>query len=147
MSAVDVLTEIQIDRSVEEVSRFASNPDNATKWYANIKSVEWKTAKPVMEGSRLEFTAEFLGKKLVYTYEVVEYVLNEKFVMRTASGPFPMETIYYWERISKNETRMKLRNHGTPSGFSRIFGPIMAMAIRRANKKDLKRLKKIIEKK
>jgi hypothetical protein len=126
MGGVDVMTEIQIDRPVEEVSLFASDPDNATKWYVNIKSVEWKTAKPVTEGSRVEFTAKFLGKKLVYTYEVMEYVLNEKFVMRTVSGPFPMETTYYWERISQNETKMKLRNRGTPSGFSRLFSPIMA---------------------
>ena len=147
MSQVDVLTEVQINRSVEEVSRFASDPDNATKWYKNIKSVEWKTEKPLREGSRLEFRAEFLGKKLIYTYEVVEYVSNTKFVMRTASGPFPMETTYYWERISENETRMKLRNRGTPSGFSRLFAPFMAMTIRKANEKDLQRLKKIIEKK
>ena len=90
--AVDVRTTIDIDRPRDEVAAFAAEPDNAPSWYTNIKRVEWKSAKPLTVGSRIEFGAEFLGRKLDYTYEVKEHVPGERFVMTTAEGPFPMQT-------------------------------------------------------
>jgi hypothetical protein len=65
--------------------------------------------------------------------------------MSTDEGPFPMETTYTWEGAGVGGTRMTLRNRGEPSGFARIAGPMMASAIRRANRKDLAQLKKILE--
>ena len=143
--AVDVATDIVIDRARDEVARFASDPANAPRWYVNIKAVEWKTAPPVEVGSRIAFVAQFLGRRLAYTYEVVTFAPGEKLVMRTAEGPFPMETSYVWESIDENWTRMTLRNQGEPAGFGRLLAPFMASAMRRANHKDLARLKALLE--
>jgi len=142
---VDISTEIIISRPIAVVSEFAASPDNAPQWYVNIKAVEWKTPPPVGVGSRLSFVAKFLGRRLVYTYEVVTFVPGERLAMRTAEGPFPMETEYIWRATSASDTRMKLRNRGTPSGFSILVAPFMARAMRRANEKDLARLKQILE--
>jgi uncharacterized membrane protein len=145
MRNVDVQTEIVIKCPIEKVAAFASDPDNATRWYVNIKAVEWKTPKPLKLGSLVAFKAKFLGKELAYTYEIVENIPNKKFVMRTADGPFPMETTYEWEKINENVTRMKLRNRGTPSGFSKLFAPFMISMMRKANTKDLIKLRSILE--
>lgn len=142
---VDVLTETVIRRSPDEVASYAGNPDNVCEWYVNIRTVEWKTAPPVAVGSRVAFVAHFLGRRLAYTYEVVELVPGERFVMRTAEGPFPMETTYTWETTPEGFTRMTLRNRGTPTGFSRWMAPFMARAMRRANQKDLACLKALLE--
>jgi uncharacterized protein YndB with AHSA1/START domain len=143
--AVDVATEVEIDRPREEVAEYAADPDRAPDWYANIESVEWKTARPLAIGSRFEFVARFLGKRLAYTYEVREFVPGERFVMSTAEGPFPMETTYSWRDSQSGGSVMTLRNRGNPSGFRGIGGPIMAAAIRRANRADLDRLKSLLE--
>ena len=120
------------------------NQDNAPEWYANIKSIEWLTPKPMALSSRFAFVAHFLGRKLNYVYEVVE--LSEvHLVMRTADGPFPMETTYKFETLHDNSTRMTLRNRGVPSGFSKLFSPVMASMMRKANTKDLHLIKAIIE--
>ena len=143
--AVDVLTEIVIERPCDEVASYAANPDNAPAWYVNIKSVEWQTPPAVSVGSKIAFVAQFLGRRLAYTYEIVEFSPGQRLVMHTAHGPFPMETTYTWETISAGRTRMTLRNRGTPSGFGVVMAPFMAMALRRANRKDLARLKAILE--
>lgn len=143
--AVDVTTEVLIDRPVEDVSRYAADPSNAPEWYANIESVRWETEPPVQVGSRASFVARFLGRRLAYTYEVVELVPGERLVMRTEQGPFPMETTYTWEPASSGSTRMTLRNRGEPAGFSKLATPFMAPAVRRANGKDLAALKALLE--
>jgi hypothetical protein len=143
--SVDVTTEVEIDRPRAEVASFASDPDNAVAWYENIKAVEWESPRPVGVGSRIAFVARFLGRRLAYTYEVKEMVAGERFVMSTAEGPFPMETTYTWQDTPSGDTRMTLRNRGAPSGFPRLASPLMATAMRRANRKDLQRLKALLE--
>ena len=144
---VDVLTETVIDRPRNDVAGYASDPTNAPQWYANIDSVSWQTPPPVQVGSRMTFIARFLGRRLEYTYEVVESVPQERFVMRTAQGPFAMETTYAWTDAGAGKTRMTLRNRGEPSGFAAVTAPVMVAAMRRANEKDLARLKLLLEKK
>jgi hypothetical protein len=143
--AVDVKTETEIRRSRVEVAAYAADPNNATTWYENIKSVEWRTPPPLEAGSQVAFVAQFLGRRLEYTYEIADYAPGERLVMRTADGPFPMETTYTWADAGEDATRMILRNRGEPAGFSRLVAPVMGTAIRRANVKDLRRLKEILE--
>lgn len=142
---VDVRTEIVIDRPIEVVAAYAADPSSAPSWYANIDSAEWKTPPPAAVGTRVAFVARFLGRRLEYTYELVDLVPGERLVMRTAQGPFPMETTYTWTAVGESSTRMTLRNRGEPAGFSRVLAPFMAPAIRRANRKDLARIKEILE--
>jgi hypothetical protein len=116
-----------------------ADPDNATAWYENIKAVEPRSPQEVA------FTAEFLGRRLTYVYEIVEEVPGARLAMRTAEGPFPMETTYTFDDAASGGTRMTLRNRGEPSGFSKLGAPLLARAMRRANRKDLARLKAILE--
>ena len=141
---VDVVTEIDIARPREAVAAYASDPSNATEWYENIEAVEWRTPPPLAVGTRVAFVAKFLGRRLEYTYEVRELVPGERLVMSTDAGPFPMETTYTFATAGEG-TRMTLRNRGEPTGFAKVAGPVMAAAMRRANEKDLRRIKQILE--
>ena len=143
--AVDVVTEILIGRPCEVVASFANDPTNAPRWYAKISSIEWETDPPVTVGSRMAFVAHFLGRRLAYTYEVVELIPAARLVMRTAQGPFPMETTYTFEAADPGTTLMTLRNRGEPAGFSKVVAPFLSTAIRRATNKDLHALKALLE--
>lgn len=143
--AVEVETSIDIHCPRSTVSAYVSNPDNATEWYVNIQSVDWKTPRPAVVGSRVAFLAHFLGRRMAYTYEVRDVVPGERFVMSTAEGPFPMQTTYTWRDARAGGTTMTLRNEGEPTGFGKMAAPVMAAAIRRANQRDLARLKVILE--
>lgn len=142
---VDVTTDIEIHHPRRDVSAYAADPDNATAWYRNIKAVEWRSPKPLDVGSSIAFVAEFLGRRIAYTYEVRELITGERLVMATSDGPFAMETTYTWSETASGGTRMTLRNRGRPSGFSALATPLMARAMRRANRRDLERLKGILE--
>ena len=142
---VDVWTSVEINRPRAQVAAFAADPDNVTAWYQNITSVQWETPRPLTVGSRLAFVAHFLGRRLTYTYEVLTYVPGERLVMSTNEGPFPMETSYAWEEAPSGGTQMTLRNRGEPSGFAKVATPLLAKAMRRANNKDLQRLKHVLE--
>lgn len=141
---VDVRTEVLIRRPVAEVAAYAADPDHAPDWYVNISSVEWQTPRPLQTGSKVAFVAHFVGRRIAYTYEIAELVPGERLVMRTAQGPFPMQTTYTWE-TAEGGTRMTLRNSGSPSGFGALTAPVMAAAMRRANRKDLAALKAHLE--
>jgi Polyketide cyclase / dehydrase and lipid transport len=143
--AIDVETEITIARPRAEVADYASEPDNATAWYANIERADWQTPRPLAVGSRFAFVARFLGRRLAYVYEVKELEPGERFVMATSEGPFAMETTYTWADAGDGATLMRLRNRGEPSGFSSFVAPLTAPAVRRANRKDLARLQRILE--
>jgi uncharacterized membrane protein len=142
---VDVLSETIIGRPVHMVARYAADPSNAPEWYVKIESVDWKTPPPPQVGSRVEFVARFLGRRLRYTYEIVDLEPGKRLVMRTAEGPFPMETSYTWAPSASGQTKMTLRNRGEPSGFSKLAAPFIRTAMQRANRKDLRRLKSILE--
>jgi uncharacterized protein YndB with AHSA1/START domain len=142
---VDVVTEIEIARPREDVAAYAADPDNAPAWYVNIKEVEWQTPRPAAVGSRIAFVARFLGRRLSYTYEIRTLDPGERLVMRTSEGPFPMETTYTWSDTASGGTRMTLRNCGAPRGFPRLAAPLIAAAVRRANRNDLRRLRRLLE--
>ena len=143
--SVDVVTDTVIERPADAVAAYAADPTNAPEWYANIESVKWETDPKVDTGAKVAFVARFLGRRLEYTYELVDVEPGARLVMRTAQGPFPMETTYTWTPVSPTATRMTLRNRGEPAGFSKLAAPLMAPAMRRANRKDLAKLKAILE--
>ncbi|MEW1952853.1 SRPBCC family protein [Terrabacter sp. NPDC080008] len=142
---VDVETSIEIDVPREQVAAFASDPENAPRWYVNISAVVLETPPPLAAGSRMAFVAHFLGRRIAYTYEVRELVAGKRFEMSTADGPFPMQTTYTWSDTADGGTRMTLRNQGEPSGFGHVTAPVMVRAMRRANRKDLQTLKRLLE--
>lgn len=141
---INVETTIEIDRPVDVVAAYSADPTNAPEWYEKIESIDWETEPVVAIGSKAAFVAHFLRKRLAYTYEIVEFESGRKLVMTTAHGPFPMTTTYEWSPTGDGTT-MTLRNEGVPAGFSAIFKPFMAMAMRRANRNDLAALKSILE--
>ncbi|HJY61889.1 MAG TPA: SRPBCC family protein, partial [Streptosporangiaceae bacterium] len=70
---------------------------------------------------------------------------GERLVMRTAQGPFPMETTYTWQPAGDGSTRMTLRNRGEPAGFPGLAAPLIATAMRHANRKDLRKLRAVLQ--
>jgi len=137
------VTEI-VERPSAVVAAYMTDPARAPEWSANIAAVAWKAPLPLQVGTEGAFVARFLGRELRYTYEVIEDT-PVSLVMRTAQGPFPMETSYRYEPLPDGSTAVTLRNRGTPQGFSWFVAPFVQIAMRRAATRNLTTLKKILE--
>lgn len=143
--SVNVEVETIINRPIAVVAAYAGDPSNAPHWYRRIDSADWVTDPPARIGSQITFRARFLGKALVYTYAISELTPETSLTMRTAQGPFPMETTYTWTAVADNATRMTLRNQGEPTGFSKLTRPLISIAMKRAMTQDLHQLRAILE--
>ncbi|MBI2685062.1 MAG: SRPBCC family protein [Acidobacteria bacterium] len=142
---LDICTTVEISRPLMDVVAYSADPTNARAWYRNIKFIEWRSLPPLRTGTLVAFFGRFLGRTRTYHYEVTEFVVGERLVMRTAQGPFPMETTYTWEPMPNGATRMTLRKRGTAKGLSRLAVPLLTRSIRRANETGLRHLKQILE--
>ena len=91
-------------------------PHERPECYTNIHSVSWRTPPPPEVGSKLDVEARFLGRRLAYTYEIVD-------LEQVAGGAL-----------------MKLRNRGAPSGFAKVAAPMVAKAMKSAMGEVLDRL-------
>ena len=142
---VDIVSEIEIRRPRAEVAAFVCDQDNTPAWNESVDSVRWQPSRPLDEGSRFTHVGEVLGRPVDYGYEVHELVAGERLVVSTDDGPFPLRTTTTWADAPGGATTMTLHNYGHPESFGRLSVPVIARALRRANDKNLRRLKRLLE--
>ncbi len=141
---VDVSNSVLIDRPLTEVYEYSTKPEHAREWYTNLDSVEWPPGKPIAVGSRVKFVAHFLGHHVTSTYEVSDLVPGSLLVVHTVDGPLSFETRYTWER-AWGGTKMTVESRGPAQRFSGFSAPFVARAIGHESRKDLHRLRDILE--
>ena len=142
--AIDVIAEVSINRSREDVAKYAMNPDHDAVWIGGISEAKMLTDPPVGEGTRVSRVASFLGKRIEYILEVVRYEPRSLLAMRSIKGPFPMKVTYEFEEVSGG-TLARIRIGGETKGFYKLAGPLMSRAVKRNITKDLKTLKDLLE--
>ena len=142
---VDVSIEIIINLPKEKVAEFASDPGNAPSWCTHIKSVEWNNEAPLRAGTKLVFNEQIMRRRQQHIYEVVEIIPGQKMIVKTRSNGMRMETTVAWQALNENTTCMTLRNRGVPIAFSKTIAPFLKLAIRKASRRNLKQLKKMLE--
>ena len=127
----------------EEVAAFASDPDNDPAWIGGIVEAKTLTDPPFGKGTRVARVASFLGRRMEYEPEVVEYEPNALVSMK-AESPFPM-TVRYEVADAAGGTKITIPVQGGGSGFYSIAAPLLSMMVRRNVSQDLKRLKEPLE--
>ena len=142
---MDVSAEVRIDRPRAQVAAYALDPRHDTEWVANIKEVRLLSDPATGVGSRVARVAKFLGKRVEYVLEVREHEPLARSRMVSVAGPFPMDVAYEFEDAGPGATLARIRLRGDATGFFRLAAPMLAAASRRAIRKDLEKLKRIVE--
>jgi Polyketide cyclase / dehydrase and lipid transport len=129
-SGVRISVETVIARPRAEVAGYAMDPANDRSW--------------IGVGTRVERVAQFLGRRMEYVNEIVDYAPPERLAMRSVQAPFPMTVSYEFEEVDGG-TRVRIRTAGDAVGFYRLAGPLLAAAVRRSIASDLARLRRVLE--
>ena len=119
--AIDVKAEVLINRSGDDVVRYAMDPANDPVWIGGIKEAEMLTEPPLGEGTQVRRVATFLGRRIEYVLEVVEYDPKALLAMRSVKAPFPMKVFYEFEEATGG-TLVGIRVQGEASGSTSSLG-------------------------
>lgn len=142
--ATDVHVEEWIGRPRGEVARYATDWRNDLTWIGAVDEVRLLTGEPFGLGSQVVREATFLGRRIDYVNEIVEYEPGRRLVMRSVKAPFPMTIVYEFED-AEDGTLVRIHAQGDASGFYSLAGPLLARVVKRAIAGDLVRLKAVLE--
>jgi uncharacterized protein YndB with AHSA1/START domain len=137
-------TSIVINRPVEEVFAFVSNPENYPKWFSGSREVKITSAGPIGVGTTFRTVVTFLGRRIEGEIEFTEYEPNRSFAEKTKSGPFPVENRVTFERV-EGGTRVTSSQVAEPGGFFKLAEPLLVRMIKRQFEADAANLKDLME--
>jgi len=139
---------VVINRPVEEVFEFVTNPKNDLLWQLGVLESEQTSEGPMGVGTTLRSVSQFMGRRMEGTGEVIGYKANKKITSKGASGPMSVETSYTFEPV-EGGTRLSFVGEGETGGFvKRLFGLADSIVVRmgqRGMETDLANLKDILE--
>jgi uncharacterized membrane protein len=141
---MEVRASIRINRPVDQVFEYISDPTNDPAWISGIVSAQVTTGLPVGRGTQVKRVAKFLGKKIEYVLEITDFQPNKLIAMKSVQGPFPMEVEYAFQQAG-NETEFHLRTGGEATGFYRLAAPLLEVQVKRSLNKDVAAVKRILE--
>ncbi len=142
--AIDVSAETDIERPRGEVAAFAMDAGTDPIWISGVIEAKLLTEPPLARGAQVSRVATFLGRRIEYVNEVVEYDPQACMVMRSIKGPFPMTLTYTFED-APGGTRARIRVQGEASGFFKLAAPVLSRAVKRSITNDLETLKDRLE--
>lgn len=133
-----------INRPVEEVFAFVSNPENSPKWSSLSREVTITSAGPIGVGTTYRSVVAFLGRRIEGETEITEYEPNRRFAEQSKSGPFPIENRTTFERVDGG-TRVNFTTVAEPGGFFKLAEPLLVSMIKRQFEADFANLKDLLE--
>jgi uncharacterized protein YndB with AHSA1/START domain len=136
---------VVIDRPVEEVFDFATDPNNDSLWQSTTLETEQTSEGAVDVGTTFRNTTKFLGRRIESTSEISENEPPHKQCIKITSGPIPGSGCYLFESADDGSTRFTQTFEAEVGGFFRLAEPVVGRAIRRQQEADMATLKDLLE--
>lgn len=141
---------VQIDRPVDEVFDFVTNPGNFTRWAgALVKESRQTSPGPVGVGTTFTQVNMLMGRRFVSEMRVVTYEPQRHFEYVTTSGPISFAGHYSFAPVDGGTgtggTRFTSVDESEPSGLLRYLQPLLQPFAQRQITINLARLKAVIE--
>ncbi len=144
MEMARIEASVVINRPVEEVFEFVTNPKNDLLWQPGVLESEQTSEGPMGVGTTLRSVSQFMGRRMEGIGEVIGYKANKKITYKEASGPTSGELSLTFEPV-EGGTRVTLVGEWEPRGFFRLPDPIVVRMTQRDVEGSLANLKDILE--
>ena len=133
-----------INRPVEEIFDYMSNPENSPKWQSGVLESEQTSKGPSGVGATIREVRKFMGRRIDQTFEITEYEPNRMIKQKTISGPMKLDAIYAFESV-EGGTRVTMGGEGDSGGFFKLADPLINRMAGRQMEADLANLKDMLE--
>lgn len=133
-----------VNRSVDEVFAFVTEPANNARWQEGLVESRKTSSGPMGVGAQLVDVRKFLGRDMESRLEVTAFEPNKKFAQKVVSGPLPFEIIMTFDGAG-DETKIDLLAQGEPGGFFKLAEGMVQKQLQSQLEGDAARLKKTLE--
>ncbi len=133
-----------VNRPVEEVFSFVTDPANNPRWQEGLVESRMTSSGPMGVGTQMTDVRKFLGRDMNSKLEVTAFEPNKKFVEKVVSGPLPFEISMTFEP-SGNGTKINVLAQGEPGGFFKLAEGMVQKQLQSQLEGDAERLKRALE--
>ncbi len=132
-----------INRPVEQVFAFMSDPQNRSKWQSNLIKSEKITEGSTRTGTRLRELRRMGRREIEAQVEITDFEVNKRFATMTITTPHVTDS-YSFESENSGTKVHHLYTMAT-SGFMRLLEPLIARSVKSGINESLEKLKSLLE--
>ncbi len=140
-----VQASVDIGRPPARVFEYLSNFENNPTWQSGMRHARFTSDPPLRVGSTYEQVARFLGRRIVSSFEVTEFIPGESISIASVGGSFPIQITRRVQALSDSSTRVTADISGQPGRMFLIATPLLRWIVQRSGNKDYANLKRILE--
>ena len=137
-------TSVRIERPIEAVFDYVSEPVNFPRWNSAVQSVQETSAGADRVGATYRMERELPDGRAENDLEVVEVNRPSLFVIRTTSGPTPFQYRYVLAD-EEGGTLLHLAAEVELGGLAGALGPLASRVVKRGVDSNFADLKRILE--
>jgi carbon monoxide dehydrogenase subunit G len=133
-----------VDRPMQDVFNFLSNPLNLPKWQSMVASIEQVTPGAVGMGSKYKVSAEMMGRKIDGLMEITAHEPPARFGFTNKAGPMQVTVTVTLKPVGTG-AKIALHAEGNPGGVFKIAEGVLAGQVKSQMEANLARLKAVLE--
>jgi hypothetical protein len=141
---IEFETSVSVDRPIEEVFAFVSNPLLFPRWNSAVQAVHGTSGETGEPGSTYSMERDLPQGRVENDLEILSRKPSSEFDIRTMSGPTPFLYRYRFEP-NAGSTTVVLSAEVELAGIAHLVGPLAARAVKRGVDANFSTLKAILE--
>jgi uncharacterized membrane protein len=136
---------IEIKRPLGDVFKYVSDVGNYPEWMAHVLEVQQGTPGAPQDGDRFIVAIKSVGRRFDTPYERSAYDAGRGYTDQAVGGPVPDQQWHATFEEVPGGTRLTRAVDARLSGLLKLLEPVQKRAAERQLRKDLQKLKNLLE--